>query len=159
MSKYQVSVIGIHQISFSEDLLQTLVCESVGKTPRDMDPGELSARCDMWREQVRDNMQSLYLVELEVRGNLESFDVGAITQDSPQNDSSQTPFDEQWLGIDGREVIGYEPPPGAGFGRLVFWFHFLEVGKPLFGPWGSVALPAPTTMPTRLASLVQYSLP
>ncbi len=159
MSGYQVRFLGLHPLHFSEELLREVVCEPVGKTPESMDAAELAQRCDMWREQVRSNMQGLHLVELEVVGDFELLNLGEVSQDNPRDDSSQVPYDEKWLSEDGERALGYNARKGVMRARLAFWLHCVDASKPLHGPWGAVIVPKPTPMPARLSALMRYSLP
>ena len=40
-----------------------------------------------------------------------------------------------------------------GTTRAVFFFHGLDVARPLFSPFGSLQLPSPTNRPARLAAI------
>jgi hypothetical protein len=42
--------------------------------------------------------------------------------------------------------------------RVVFFFHYLDLNKPLLTPTGALALPAPKKMPARLKAIM-YEAP
>jgi hypothetical protein len=74
----------------------------------------------------------------------EKFDWGKVTQEKPKQprENLQVAYDEQ--------------PVDEAANRWVFFFHYLDVNKPLMTPLGKVRLPAPTTLPERLASIKYY---
>jgi hypothetical protein len=92
--------------------------------------------------------EPVHLIELTVKGDLEEFDFSEVTQENPNQPRSnwQVAYDEQ--------VIS-EAEKSA---RVVFYFHYLDVTKPLLTPAGSLALPGPKRMPPRLKEL-RYEAP
>jgi hypothetical protein len=99
-----------------------------------------------------------YLVELRVGPGLPALDLTAITQPTsglPGN-GWQAPVDAHLLDPDG--ASGQPLDPGAARAvpapaRLAFFFHFLQLDRPLLTPIGPLQLPAPTPRPPRLAFL------
>jgi hypothetical protein len=90
-----------------------------------------------------------YLVEILIEGGgVDAFDVGEVTQemaDTPRM-NWQAPYDDQVVSeTDGKALV-------------VFFFHYLDVNKPLKTPAGPLALPAPKKMPPRLKEIV-YEAP
>ncbi|MFV2068716.1 MAG: hypothetical protein ACC645_17225 [Pirellulales bacterium] len=89
-----------------------------------------------------------HLIEILVEGLDKERDLGEFTQEvnGQSRDNWQVPYDEQLL------------EQGAGRFRYVFFFHYLDLGKPLLTPLGSVPLPRPTNTPERLES-IKYESP
>jgi len=108
------------------------------------------------------------LIEVTIDRPPSGVDVGGFTQEDPGTDRGnwQVPYDERYLDADGTREIGErwgswtlkpgsEEPPTT---RLVFFFHFLDSGRPLLTPDGDVALPPTQALPSRLA-FVEYEPP
>jgi len=82
--------------------------------------------------------------------------MGEITQEVPgeQRDNWQAAYDEHYLDASGSAVLDPEyagQAPAGREARVAFFFHYLDVERPLLTPAGPVALPRPTTRPDRLA--------
>lgn len=105
--------------------------------------------------------ESCHIVELLVGEAESGFDIGAITQETERQprENWQVPWDEHFLDIEGS--MPNEPERDrllqSEF-RVVFFFHFLDLTRPLLSPTGPLPLPPPTSLPERLASL-RYELP
>lgn len=86
-----------------------------------------------------------YLIEAELSDS-ENFDWGKVTQEVPDLPQSnwQVPWDERPLYKDKQ--------------RWVFFFHYLDLTKPLLTPYGSIPLPLPTPLPEHLTS-IEYESP
>ena len=86
-----------------------------------------------------------FLIEAELSDS-EGFEWGAVTQEDASQPRSnwQVPYDEQPLDDDGC--------------RWAFFFHYLDLSKPLLTPAGPIALPTPSPMPKHLAG-VEYMEP
>ena len=114
------------------------------------------------------NNPDVSLIEVEVDRSPSRVDVGGFTQEDPGQDRSswQVPYDERYLDESGSHEIGerwlgWTPEPGAdepAGTRLVFFFHFLDMTRPLMTPDGDTALPSRTSMPSRLG-FVDYEPP
>jgi len=107
----------------------------------------------------------VYAVEVTVPAHLieitmhdaQCEDLGSFTQelsDQPQS-SWQVPWDERLLIADGTATVETADTKQQ---RIVFFFHYLDLAKPLITPVGPLRLPAPVTMPPRLG-FVRYSSP
>lgn len=113
-----------------------------------------------------ENEEPVHLVEVSVHGAQGIFKIGDITQETPGQplDNWQCPYMEQILTLSGDEVLAndYEasqrPELWKGDMRLVFFFHYLDVKRPLRTPFGEVQLPAETELPERL-SMIEYEQP
>jgi hypothetical protein len=96
------------------------------------------------------NHPDVHLIELDVESPPATVDAGAFGQADPAlaPDSWQVAYDERFL-----ESLG------SSRSRLIFFLHFVRFDRPLKTPFEDVALPEPTPMPPRLASIVRYEPP
>ena len=98
-----------------------------------------------------------FLVEMEIPAGLE-LDPAGITQEAEEGVDWQRPLDAQrhheGQGGAGETWSG----PLSGPARLVFFFHFLRLDRPLLTPAGPLALPPPSPRPARLGFL-EYVVP
>ena len=87
-----------------------------------------------------------YLIEVAVNDPEGAFDWNDVTQEDPDQppDNWQVAYDEQLLGKSGSES------------RYVFFFHYLDLSKPLLTSFGEVELPEPTPMPPHLMGVEYY---
>ena len=92
--------------------------------------------------------EPVHLIELLVKAEGDQFDLGEITQEIPGEAEAnwQVAYDERLL--ENRD----------GSARYVFFFHYLNFSKPLMTPFGPMAIPKPTPIPTHLQH-VQYEGP
>ena len=71
---------------------------------------------------------------------------------------------EQILNADGTEIIADDseawdkPELFRGDVRFVFFFHYLDLQRPLSTPFGELPLPSESEIPERL-SMIQYEEP
>jgi hypothetical protein len=86
-----------------------------------------------------------HLIEAELSDS-ENFDWGKVTQEDKSQPRAhwQVPYDERPLDDDER--------------RWAFFFHYLDLSKPLLTPVGPIQLPAPTRRPAHLKS-IEYMEP
>jgi len=93
--------------------------------------------------------EPVHLVEISIEGGgVDAFDLGDVTQemaDTPRM-NWQAPYDEH--------VIS-ETDTRA---RVVFFFHYLDLRKPLLTPAGELVLPLPKERPKRLREIA-YEAP
>jgi hypothetical protein len=89
-----------------------------------------------------------HLVEILVTGLEKKFDVGEVTQEVVGQPRSnwQAPYDERVLEKTADTV------------RYAFFFHYLDLEKPLITPLGAIPLPEPTVMATHLKE-IEYEAP
>jgi hypothetical protein len=113
---------------------------------------------------VEDAPEPCHLIEMLIYAD--GFSMSDITQELPDAPRAewQAPWDERVLNDSGDQVVAHAwdlPEPGyieADKTRLTFFFHYLDLARPLSTPWGALELPAPTAKPDRLAS-VEYEEP
>jgi len=109
---------------------------------------------------------SVHLVETCVRGAESAFAIGEFTQEVSNQPRSnwQVPYMEQILSADGSSIIADDslawrrPEFFCGDVRFVFFFHFLDLQRPLRTPFGEVKLPSESELPKRL-SMIRYEEP
>jgi len=99
-----------------------------------------------------------YLVECIVQGPKASRLIGSFTQElSGQPRANwQVPYDEHFLDSEGTSALnpaGPAHPPTESTARVAFFFHHLDLKRPLLTPAGVLNLPPPTPRPARLRFL------
>ena len=134
-------IVGFHPVVPREDQLREALAIQWGSLG-DLAGAELAEA----ETQVRAHFANLFLIEVEVDPPDAEIDWSAVTQPLADEPSSnwQVPFDER--------------PSGAESGRWSFFFHFLDVNRPLQSEVGDLTLPAPTPIPDHLQSVV-YEVP
>ena len=108
-----------------------------------------------------DAPEPCHIIECWVRGATGEFDIGKITQEIPgqPEDNWQVPWDEYLLNYDGTDgELSPSPESLNGDVRVAFFFHYLDLGRPLITPGGDISLPTPTDRPDRL-SFIEYEPP
>ncbi len=100
--------------------------------------------------------ETCFLVELVVRGIKEPVDMGKVTQPilGHSESSWQVPWDEHFLDLSGDSPLDPDFPdkvPATSAIRVAFFFHQLDVFRPLASPWGNIPLPEVSPRPYRLA--------
>ena len=90
----------------------------------------------------------VHLIELIVEGDVEGFDFGEVTQEESGTPKAnwQVAYDEQVVGESSEKA------------QYVFFFHHLDLSKPLLTPAGALSLPMPKKMPARLRG-IEYKAP
>jgi hypothetical protein len=98
-----------------------------------------------------------HLVEVLITGGKPADIVASITQETPDQprDNWQVPYDEHYLTADGTKPEESAPSPEA---RVAFFFHYLDLRRPLLSAAGSLQLPAPSSRPARL-DFIRYEPP
>lgn len=100
--------------------------------------------------------QPCHLVELWVRELIGRLPVAEFTQEIQGKSQAnwQVPWDERVLTESGSGQEGKRFPrhieADQGDVRLAFFFHYLDLSKPLLTPAGPLQLPEATKMPSRL---------
>ena len=108
----------------------------------------------------------VHLIELLIHGCTGVFDMSEFTQGSLGLPTSnwQVAYDEQILDERGERVVAdgffarVKAELWSGNVRLVFFFHNIDLSKPLKTPFGDVTLPREGEKPERLSS-VRYEPP
>ena len=132
----QVRIIGVHPLPVTEQMLkETLKCQ-YDTNLSDEERPEAEAR-------VREHFAHLYLIEVELDQPDAEFDFGQITQRAPRlpKGNWQVPYDERRLDPEGK--------------RWAFFFHFLDLSKPLLVGRMTLPVPDPTPIPPHLSEMLQ----
>jgi hypothetical protein len=92
--------------------------------------------------------EPVHLIELVLQGDIDQFDFGEVTQEEPDKPKThwQVAYDDQLLD-ESEDKICY-----------VFFFHYLDLDKPLLTPMGPLPLPKVKRVPPRLKH-IQYEAP
>jgi len=112
-----------------------------------------------------DNEIPVHLIEIFVRNSQSKFELSKFTQELPSQPKEywQVPWDEKLLDKDGNNVIAddvmlnEEKHLWAGDLRMIFFFHDLDISRPLITPFGPIDLPKVTSKPKRLSQIVYES--
>lgn len=104
--------------------------------------------------QTEREIADLVLLELLVSNATPDFDVGLVGQQG----SDQAPWLERYFSADGLLCLGEELPILSEF-RVCFFMHYFRTGSAIQSPYGNMASPDITSMPTRLVSACAYEHP
>ncbi len=113
-----------------------------------------------------DSETPVHLIEILVRNSKDKFDLSIFTQGIPSQPKEhwQVPWNEKLLDGNGNNVIADDFAFSQGrqlwIGdlRIVFFFHYLDISKPLITPFGSIDLPEEKPRPKRLSQII-YEAP
>jgi len=88
-----------------------------------------------------------HLIELLVEGDVDEFDIGTVTQEivGQPKMNWQAPYDDRLI------------ETSEGRARFAFFFHYLELDKPLLTSLGLLTLPKPTKAPAHLENILYES--
>src|SRR5262245_7359960 len=117
-----VNIVGVYDVPHTEELFRQAMELKYGGI-------HLSSRQRQKAEAaVRAELASVVLIECEVMGADNQFDVGDFTQP----DSDQAPYDEAFLSADGITMLPsrYTTPSTSDL-RFCFFLHFYDPNKPL----------------------------
>jgi hypothetical protein len=109
-------------------------------------------------------VEPCHLIELWVRQLNGDMPMDGFTQEvaGQPHENWQVPYDERVLSLDGTTALDDPfPEPITADGtdvRLAFFFHYLDLRKPLLTPIGPLTLPAETKRPNRL-KFIKYEPP
>ena len=132
-----LKLIGTYRVSVAEEELRFVTEEVTGS-----------------EERTQEEVGSLALLEIEVRGASENFDVGLFHQAG----SEQAPYDERYFSVDGAQVFGSDRPEVPDF-RVCFFLHYFDAAKPVISPDGELVPSGLADLPERLAEICVYEHP
>ena len=103
----------------------------------------------------------VHLFELLIHVAPKDVNVSAFTQkdESLPQDSWQVTYNEHFLNEDGTNIVGTFLNQNRLTGtetRLVFFLYFVDFNKPLSSQYGDLVLPTPSSMPERLAKIIEF---
>ena len=108
----------------------------------------------------RARLLPLALIEVEVSGADERFDVGDFTQEMEfaEEETWQVAYDEAFLSPDGLSLVRRDIgcADAVSGGRICFYFHLYDPGRPMLWTYGEFTCPTPVPIPEHLAGLVPY---
>ncbi|NNF98118.1 MAG: hypothetical protein HKM93_01970 [Desulfobacteraceae bacterium] len=100
-----------------------------------------------------------HLIEILIHDNRNPVDLGEFTQllEGKPESSWQAPYDDMFLDQEGKNVVGSvmvqgmsRPELWEGDVRIAFFFHYLQMDRPMATPFGKIILPEATPRPRRL---------
>jgi hypothetical protein len=154
-------IIGLHPVPFTEEFLREFIIEFA----RGESEEAIQRYMEYNRNHVQGTMENLHLIEMLT--DFADAHFGQVSQDDPNQPTSQVPYAERFLSPDGMEA--HQSPVQKSTTdkryRVAFFLHFVDVDRPLYvparGSGGRTALrlPDPTPLPDRLARLCSYELP
>src|SRR5262245_56712474 len=102
--------------------------------------------------------QPCHLIELAVCDPDRDFNVDDLTQvdENVTKGLWQAAYDERFLDAESLQLLplgGLERPDRNEY-RLAFFFHYLDLGKPLESSFGPLSLPQPSPRPEHLAFMI-----
>ena len=149
----EVEIIGVYPLQVTPELIEEAFDLKYGGIELDS-----AARREAERA-VREELSSVVLVEVSIKGCTDHLDVGHFGQSdrATLGPNDQVAYDEVFLSEDGREIIGHEFSEIESRNvRLAFFLHYFDAGKPILTSFGPVNPPKPSPMPQRLANLIKY---
>lgn len=105
-------------------------------------------------EDAQEAVDGLALLEVEIRGAPNDFDIGLLHQEW----TGQVPYDERYFTGDGSQLLGSERPDQPDF-RVCFFLHYFEPSTAITSPYGDILPTGLTDMPERLAAVCVYTHP
>ena len=92
--------------------------------------------------------EPVHLIELLLEGDVEDFDIGEVTQEVAGQSKMnwQAPYDDRIL------------EESESMARYAFFFHYLDLKKPLRTSTGSLPMPQPSKAPAHLQDM-EYESP
>jgi hypothetical protein len=147
-----IKVLGIYRLNVTDELFREqhsiLYPDSLGVSRAISEP------------QIREQLDSVVLVEALVRDRDNRFDVSDFTQAQVgiARDHWQVAWAEAYLSLDGTAlaVERWSPAPESGDLRIAFFIHGWDPMSPLLSSYGEISCPQPQPMPDRLARLVPF---
>jgi hypothetical protein len=106
-----------------------------------------------------------FLIEMVVSNVSKVIDLGKITQEleDQQKENWQVPYLEHIIDEKGDKILAddfkfSDPEYWKDSVRIAFFFHYLNIDKPLLSPYGNITLPEVTSLPGRL-KIIKYEAP
>jgi hypothetical protein len=148
-----IQVLGVYRLNVTDELVREQ--HSI------LYPDSLGVSRAISERQIREQLESVVLIEALVLDRNSRFDVGDFTQAQVgvPRDSWQVAWAEAYLSFDGTSlaVNRWSPAPTSGDLRIAFFIHGWNPASPLLSSYGEVtSCPQPQPMPDRLAQLVPF---
>ena len=107
-----------------------------------------------------ENAENAVIIEMVIKKPLREINICEITQadESLPKSDWQTVYGEVFLDESGTEILCEKDVRDAGYEttRFVFFFHYLDFGKPIQTPYGDVSLTKLARLPKRLEGKIKY---
>lgn len=129
MTTPQIKIICVYDVPYSEDQYQTCM--------------EILDGLGLSKTDARHHLATVKLIEVEILDHDRAIDFGEFTQE----DTSK-PKSEWQVAYDERKIE--ETKSGS---RWVFFFHYLDLSRPLLTPAGAIDLPQPQERPPQLSDI------
>jgi hypothetical protein len=147
-----IKVLGIYRLNVTDELFREqhsiLYPDSLGVSRAISEP------------QIREQLDSVVLVEALVLSRDSRFDVSEFTQEQAgvPRDRWQVAWAEAYLSLDGAslDVERGSPALTSSDLRIAFFIHRWDPNSPLLSSYGEIECPQPQPMPDRLARLVPF---
>ena len=104
------------------------------------------------------DFEHLWLLEILIENADREFDQLDYTQANPRVSKAQWQVAYEETFLDPKGIRKQDPALGRPI-RVAFFFHYLDLGKPIRTPFGDVPIPFPTSFPKRLRRVVRYIAP
>jgi hypothetical protein len=146
MVQPNVKVLGVYKVEVSNELFNSVMESKYGGIQLPVKQGKEAEKA------VRDELSSIYLLEILIDNPDEKFKMGDIKQSG----SDQVAYDEAYLSTDGQAIISHAKRPLGNSIRVAFFLHFFDPQKPLLTSYGEISVPRVEEMPTRLKEIMPY---
>lgn len=142
MDKPKISLHGVYKLEYDDELIEYAIQQKYGNE---------YVKDEEYREYVLNELDHAYLIELLIENPDEKFDLSDIKQ--PDND--QAAYDEYYFSTDYKENFKYSVPELDKF-KVLFWFHYFEVEKPLLHSYGNMIITKIDKMPELFKKIKPY---
>ena len=142
MKKPQLTLLGVYKLEYDEELVKTSIQEKYGSEYIN------DKEC---KEAILDELDNAYLVELMIENIDGKFNLSDISQAG----NDQAAYDEYYFSMDYVENYKYSIPQLDKF-KVLFWFHYLDIHKPLFHSYGSFNVGKIEKMPAFMKQIMPY---
>lgn len=154
----QVTIIGVHPIETTDELLDEAITQRHGLVALDPDPARRA-----WADfEARQRLRSIVVVEMLIAGHDRQMYMGDFGQSATGalGDDDAVAYDEVFLSPDGEErVADFLDQVKTADVRVAFFLHDYRAGLPILTSYGPAEAPMLTPMPARLRRLISYRLP
>ena len=142
MKKPQLTLLGVYKLEYDDELVKTSIRQKYGSE---------YINDNEYKEAVLDELDNAYLVELMIENIDDKFNLSDISQ----ADNDQAAYDEYYFSLDYVENYKYSIPKLDKF-KALFWFHYLDIAKPLFHSYGSFNVGKIEKMPGFMKQIMPY---
>lgn len=153
MAQPTIEVLGVYALPVTDEMLQEQTDILHGSDLSGAERRQAEAQC-------REQLESIVLVEVLVRGCDMRFDIDEFSQpqDGVPRENWQAAWAEAYLSEDGETLLveRWRDPPKVDSIRVAFFIHYWNAARPLLTSYGEVTCPAVKKMPHRLQKLVPY---